>query len=222
VATVFCQGCPWDCVYCHNPHLLQAAPFADAGGSGAGVGHSAPSWREVLRFLEGRVGLLDGVVFSGGEPTAQAALLSAMRDVRGLGLRVALHSGGQLPERFAEALSLADWVGFDAKAPFAEYERVTRVPRSGDRALASLQQLLASGVDYEVRTTVHSGLLGMANLERMAEELRSLGVRRWVLQEFRAEGVRPEALSIGMGTYSLADLPDEFGAKFEEFRVRAQ
>ena len=23
-AVVFCQGCPWQCGYCHNPHLIPA------------------------------------------------------------------------------------------------------------------------------------------------------------------------------------------------------
>ncbi len=23
-AVVFCQGCPWRCAYCHNPHLIAA------------------------------------------------------------------------------------------------------------------------------------------------------------------------------------------------------
>ncbi|NTW28817.1 MAG: anaerobic ribonucleoside-triphosphate reductase activating protein [Coriobacteriia bacterium] len=212
VATVFCQGCPWDCVYCHNPALLSAA---------AAAGSEALAWREVRRFIEGRVGLLDGVVFSGGEPIAQRALLPAMREVRELGMRVALHSGGQLPERFAEALSLADWVGFDVKAPFAEYERITRVPGSGEHARMSLQALLASAVDYEVRTTVHPGLLGLDALRRMAGELSSLGVRRWALQAFRAQGTRPEAITVGLGPDPLTALPDGFGAEFEEFEVRA-
>ena len=26
-AVVFCQGCPWRCAYCHNPHLI--APRGD-------------------------------------------------------------------------------------------------------------------------------------------------------------------------------------------------
>src|SRR3954453_3039688 len=61
-AVVFCQGCPWRCSYCQNPELLDAS--------------AAPqfAWDEVLDFLRGRQGLLDGVVFSGGEPLLQAAL----------------------------------------------------------------------------------------------------------------------------------------------------
>ncbi|HEX6005079.1 MAG TPA: radical SAM protein, partial [Burkholderiales bacterium] len=61
-AVVFGQGCPWRCGYCHNPHLLPKR----------GVARIA--WRDVLAFLERRRGLLDAVVFSGGEPTLQAAL----------------------------------------------------------------------------------------------------------------------------------------------------
>ena len=58
-AVVFCQGCPWRCGYCHNPHLMPAR--GDAGRDFDGI----------LDWLESRRGLLDAVVFSGGEPTAQ-------------------------------------------------------------------------------------------------------------------------------------------------------
>lgn len=181
VATVFLRGCPWDCAYCHNPHLL----CADAPGDG-----QTPSWPEVLEFLRSRVGLLDGVVFTGGEPTAQAALLSAVRDVRDVGLGVGLHTGGPLPGRLAEVLPLIDWVGFDVKAPFDEYERVTRVAGSGQRARESLHALIASGVDFECRTTVHPDLLSLDDLTRMADELEAEGVHRWALQRYRPDGVR--------------------------------
>jgi len=31
-AVVFCQGCPWRCAYCHNPHLLPVLLVGGAGG----------------------------------------------------------------------------------------------------------------------------------------------------------------------------------------------
>jgi len=185
VATVFCQGCPWDCAYCHNPHLL---PFV------AGAGAEELPWHHVTEFLEGRARLLDGVVFSGGEPLAQPALVGAMREVRGLGLRVALHTNGATPSRLVEVLPLVDWVGFDAKAPQSLYDAVTRAAGSGARALESLRLLVASEVAYEVRTTVHPDLLSEGDLLELAGELQEAGVDRWVLQAFRTEGCRDGGL----------------------------
>ncbi len=202
---VYCQGCPWRCCYCHNPHLL---PGRAAGGS---------AWSEVLGFLRRRRGLLDAVVFSGGEPTAQPGLARAMRDARALGYRIGLHSAGIYPRRFAEVLPLVDWVGFDAKAPFdAAYERITGVRASGEAALASARALLASGVDCEFRTTWHAGFLSPAELERLTRTLAELGVRRYALQEFRASGgagFRPE------GGVVAADL-DVLKRRFAQFSLR--
>lgn len=183
-ATVFTRGCPWNCLYCHNPHLLSVKPDA---------GHNAgdhPDWAGVLAFLESRRGLLDGVVFTGGEPTAQAALPDAMAEVRAMGFSVALHSGGPSPAAFEAALAHTAWVGFDVKAPFARYENITRVPGSGERALESLRLLVASGVPFEARTTVHGRLTTADDLDTLAAELEAAGVRDWVLQPFREAGAR--------------------------------
>lgn len=182
VATVFCQGCPWACGYCHNPHLIP--PDADP----------AIAWAEVLSFLDSRRGLLDGVVFSGGEPTLQAALPAAMRAVRGLGFRVGLHTAGPYPARLAEVLPLVDWIGFDVKAAFDDYARITGVAGSGARARASLVQVLARGVACDIRTTVHDALLDEAALARLADDLAALGVREHRLQPFRATGCTTAAL----------------------------
>ncbi len=213
VATVFTRGCPWDCPYCHNPHLLSGAP-ADSGGETA----DAPSWSEILAFLRTRAGLLDGIVFTGGEPTAQPSLADAVREVRELGFSVGLHSGGSLPERFAEVLPLVDWVGFDVKAPFAEYERVTRVAGSGEWALSSLRALVASGVAFEARTTVHPDLLSDADLERLAVELEREGVRDWALQAYRSEGVRPGTLAPAVP--DLSAIAERLRSRFATLSVR--
>lgn len=192
-AVVFAQGCPWRCGYCHNPHLWQTG-----GVSGGGT-----SWAAVLEVLETRRGLLDAVVFSGGEPTAQPGLAAASTAVRDRGFEVGLHTGGAVPERLAAVLPLVEWVGFDVKAPFHLYEHTTRVPGSGDRARESLGLLAESGVPFEVRTTVHSALLTPDALRTLACELDALGVSHWVLQPFRAEGA---PAGLGASRCSPSDL----------------
>lgn len=139
-AVVYCQGCAWRCEYCHNPELRPARGGAEI------------AWRDVMRFLGRRRGLLDAVVFSGGEPTLQAGLAAAMRTVKTMGYLVGLHTAGIVPRRLAEVLPLVDWVAMDAKAEFAAHERVTGVRGSGERARRSVRHIRASGVACEVHT----------------------------------------------------------------------
>lgn len=182
-AVVFVQGCAWRCGYCHNPHLQVRPP------------RSPLDWRDLLAILERRRGLLDAVVFSGGEPTTDAALPEAMRQVRALGFKVGLHTACLYPERLHAILHLVDWVGFDVKAPFADYETVTGVPGSGVPARACVAGIIASGVASECRTTVHPALLPPTALLAMADELSALGVRHWVIQQFRAQGCAEAGLT---------------------------
>jgi len=205
VATVFAQGCPWACAYCHNPHLLPAR------------GSDEIAWEEVLTFLRTRQGLLDGVVFSGGEPTLQDALLGAIADVRELGFQVGLHTGGQFPERLARVLPLVDWLGFDVKAPWDDYDRITGVAGSGASARASLALVVASGVSFEARTTVHPALLSPNDLSMLAEELQVAGVHRYAVQGFRPQGCVGD---LPTASLSSADLPSGLGDGFEHFEVR--
>lgn len=169
-AVVFCQGCPWRCTYCHNPHLLPR---------GAGT----LPWADVLDWLASRRGLLDGVVFSGGEPLLQRGLPAALAEVRALGFATALHTAGAYPERLAAVLPLLDWIGFDVKAPFADYAAVVGCD-GGPAARAALERLLASGVAHEIRCTVPPQL-DTAALSRMDAELAGLGVAHLARQTCR-------------------------------------
>ncbi len=185
VATVFLQGCPWRCTYCHNPELLDPR-----------MPGTVP-WSQVMDLLGRRRGLLDGVVFSGGEPTRQAGLADAMRRVREAGFAVGLHTGGAYPRRLREVLPLVDWVGLDVKAPAARYAAVTGVAASAEAAFASLRLVLESGVAVQVRTTVDPSVLGEGDVAALAETLRAMGVRDHVLQEMRTTGARPDRLAAG-------------------------
>lgn len=199
-AVLFCQGCPWHCSYCHNPHLLRT---------------DVPSkleWAEVMRFLQERVGFLDGVVFSGGEPLLQPRLPEAMQAVKALGFKVALHTAGIMPARLAKVLPYVDWVGLDIKAPFHAYKKVTGLAGSGFKAEESLDLLLAAKhVDYEIRTTVDPTLLGEEDIEQLAVLLARRGVKRYVLQACQ----KPES-TVNMPRH----LRESLTALFPSFEVR--
>ncbi len=179
VATVFLQGCPLNCGYCHNPELL------DPHVSGT------VAWHEVLDLLDRRHGLLDGVVFSGGEPTRQPGLVDAMRQVRAHGFGVGLHTSGAYPKRFAEVLPLCDWIGLDVKAPVGLYGAVTGVQAAASKAFACLRLVLDAGTSVQVRTTVDPTTLTPGDVAELTATLMRLGVREHVLHEVRVEGTRP-------------------------------
>lgn len=181
-AVLFCQGCPWRCGYCHNPHLQ---PFR---------GGSIP-WEEALAFLKERKGKLEAVVFSGGEPTLQKGLAEAMRQVRRLGYKIGLHTAGIHPRPLLEILPEIDWVGMDIKAPFEKYSRITRIEKSGEKAEESARLIIASKKEAEFRTTVHPDLLSPEDIEQIADALQKMGAKRFSLQRFRTEGCSDAALN---------------------------
>ncbi len=207
-AVVFCQGCPWRCGYCHNPHLLPHD------------GRDEIPWDDVATFLGRRQGLLDAVVFSGGEPTLHAGLPDAMRAVKTMGYKVGLHTAGIYPRRLEAVLPLVDWVGMDVKAPFHRYGGITGASGSGARARQSIQIIVASGVACEFRTTVHRELLSRDDLAGLAPALAALGVRRYVLQEFRASGCPSPHLVGTTGSHFDSSLGHELERNFDTLVVR--
>lgn len=208
-AVFFTRGCTWRCRYCHNSHLHsfrgEAIPFEKA-----------------LRFLDKRGGLLDGVVFSGGEPTAQRGLAEAMQEVRDRGFQVGLHTTGMFPGQLESVLGLCDWVGMDVKAPFRSYDAVTGRPASVFGPRESVGLLVKSGVEHEFRTTVHPILHSEEAILEMASDLKKRGARRYVLQKFRAAGC-------GDGELNRYPIPADYPSKalrkkleslFASFEVR--
>lgn len=208
-AVLFVQGCAWRCGYCHNTHLQERTP------------ESPIAWQDVLDFLYRRSELIDAVVFSGGEPATDPALIEAIWAVRKMGFAIGMHSAGIYPRRLAEVLPWIDWIGLDVKAPFDRYEKVTGIADSGKQARASLDAILESGVDYEVRTTVHPTLHDDNDIIELASSLEAIGVTHYALQVFRKQGCTDH----GLNAASTAGYPSEATIKrismmFPKFTLR--
>jgi pyruvate formate lyase activating enzyme len=177
-AVLFLQGCPWRCPYCHNPELRPMR------GAAPGL-----PWTYVREFLGARRGLLDAIVFSGGEPTIHPGLAEAMREVRRFGYAVGLHTNGAYPAVVRDLLDerLLDWVGLDLKAPRWLYAPATGVETTAMNTFETLRLLLRSGAPLDARTTVYRPLLDDEEVLRLAGELRPTGLTRLRLQPWRPE-----------------------------------
>lgn len=205
---VFCQGCAWRCHYCHNPELIPASKA------------SAVAWDNVLAFLQRRQGLLDAVVFSGGEATLQPHLSEAMQQVAAMGFKVGLHTAGIKPQALAAVLPHCDWVGFDVKAAPENAFAVTAVKGSGAANWQSLALLLASGRPYECRTTVHWQLTSPNELEALAERLAQQGVQNYAVQLVRHDANLLHPLPKVPPPAHLQQLWQRLEQRFAQFTLR--
>ncbi|HUT62679.1 MAG TPA: anaerobic ribonucleoside-triphosphate reductase activating protein, partial [Anaerolineae bacterium] len=115
-AVFFTKGCPWQCRYCHNPSLR----LLDTDNLLSGD--------YVKEFLRKRIGYLEGVVISGGEPTIHASLPRLLTWIRGLDYATALHTNGCFPEMLYLLIKkrLVNYVALDIKAPPKAYDRITQ------------------------------------------------------------------------------------------------
>lgn len=173
--TVFLTGCNFRCPYCHNRELVLGVVAFDS------------SWPEILAGLGARAHLLDGVCFSGGEPTLHKELPDWCAQVKELGLSVKVDTNGSNPELLEHLISkgLVDYVAMDVKAPKEKYPKVVRMPLDLSKIQRSIDLLRANDVSYEFRTTVPRSLLGEAELLAMGRWLD--GAACWVLQRYRPE-----------------------------------
>ncbi|MCC7527390.1 MAG: anaerobic ribonucleoside-triphosphate reductase activating protein [Candidatus Melainabacteria bacterium] len=206
-AVVFCQGCPWRCRYCHNSHLQ----------SGAGPGNR---FSDFMEFFRRRVGVLDAVVFSGGEPTWQEGIGSAIRSLKAMGFKVGMHTSGYRPSVLSGFIDALDWVGLDIKAPPEDYHLVTNIAGSGIEPFEALKALLKSNIDLEVRTTVHPRLIDRGQLLKLARLLAEMGVQNYAVQEFRAVGCNDFELNGSRDLLVDAPTDAKLSALFPRFTLR--
>lgn len=176
-AIIFTQGCNFRCPYCHNPELIE--------GKGETV-------NGVLEFLKTRIGKLDGVVITGGEPTIHKDLPEFIKEIKGLGFAVKLDTNGTNPEMLNTLIQekLIDYVAMDIKAPIGQYsDKYSEVTCSSvniDNILKSIEILKNSQIyqnfDYEFRTTVVKSQLTTDDFEEIGELIK--GAKKYYLQKF--------------------------------------
>ena len=175
---LYTNTCNFRCPYCHNGlTLLQDSP-------------DPIPFEEILAFLKKRVGILDGVVISGGEPTLMPDLEDKIRAIKELGYEVKLDTNGTNPGILKHLIDegLIDYVAMDIKASFSKYADIANIAVNISNIQKSIEILKSDVVDYEFRTTLideYHNELDIIAISRMLE-----GAKRLYLQKFQvSDGV---------------------------------
>lgn len=179
--TVFTYGCNFKCGFCHNPGLVNRK--GDIFDN-----------EEFFRFLKGRKRLLDGVCITGGEPMIHEGLEEFCGKIKELGLEIKLDTNGTNPEALRSLIKkkLIDMVAMDVKTSWDKYKVVGVGKKEVDKVKDSMSEILSSGVEYELRTTVVPTMHSVGILKRTAKQIeevaRSVGVDLdkviWIWQRF--------------------------------------
>jgi len=172
-SVIFCQGCNFRCPYCHNPELVNPALY----------GECIPE-EQIFSFLHSRIGKLDAVTVTGGEPTLQEGLSFFLKRLKELGYLIKLDTNGSMPgvlERLI-AEKRVNCIAMDIKGPLEKYGEITGVPAFPDDIAESIRLIMHSGLNYEFRTTVVDTLLTEDDLLAVGRLIPD--ARRYALQSF--------------------------------------
>lgn len=164
------------CDYCYNSDIV----FAKNGNY---------SLNDMLDFLKTRIGLLDGVVLSGGEATTHN-LVEFCKEIKKLGFLIKLDTNGTDPKRIKELLdlNLLDFIALDYKAPKEKFTQITHSNRY-DEFSDTLNILMACKIEFEVRTTLHYDLLNEDDINSIINDLiQRRYSKTFYIQEFLDTG----------------------------------
>ena len=171
---LFSQACNMRCPFCHNGAAVLGANKDDE-----------INFEEILAFLKTRTGLVDAVVFTGGEPTLEQDLKVKIKAVRDLGFLIKLDTNGTNPEMVKSFLDegLVDYVAMDIKncpSLYGETCGVTNINLENIKKSVSI--IMNKAPDYEFRTTLVKEFHEKMDYESFLDLIK--GAKRLYLQKF--------------------------------------
>ena len=206
--TVFLIGCNFRCPFCYNGELVLPEKIKK---------QPVISEKVFFEFLTNRIGLLDGVCITGGEPTINADLPQFIKKIKKMGFLVKLDTNGTNPQMVKKLVKgkLIDYIAMDVKSAFSnrggdeggvsKYEEAAGVKVDLKKIRESIDVIKNSGTDYEFRTTIVPGIHLKGDIVELAREIAT--VKRYYLQEFKS-GKNINGQLMAVNPYSRKELVD--------------
>ena len=196
-AVIFTQGCNFRCPYCHNPELVLPESFEEVVDE-----------QQIFWFLEKRIGRLEAVVITGGEPTIQNGLIGFLQKIKKLGYLIKLDTNGSNPDILSQVLTLGlvDYVAMDVKASIEKYDKLCGCVVNTGAIKESIELIKQSNADHEFRTTLVKELHHNADEEisRILDLIN--GGQKYRLQGFQATHKMIDRTLLEKGQYAQEEI----------------
>ncbi len=169
-------GCNYRCPFCPYEELIY---------------HYIPmektSMDELMRILHPRLGFLDGVSISGGEPLLHRGLIDLLKELKFNGSRVRLKTNASKLSVIRVLLDkhLVDFFSVFIPAPLSKYKATVNYSVDLDDVVSSIHMIRKSGLDHEFRVKPVPGLIGRDEVLEIANYL--VGAPRFVIERFEPE-----------------------------------
>lgn len=209
-ATVFTGGCNFRCPFCHNKNLVlhpDSEPLIEE--------------EEVLAYLKKRMGVLEGVCITGGEPTLQSDLREFIIRIKEMGYLIKLDTNGYRPQVIRKLLEerLLDYVAMDVKASLPNYKKASGCPEPDlSRIEESIAVLKSSGIDYEFRTTVVKGIHTIEEFDSIGRLLEN--AKAYYIQAFRENENVLESGYEAFSTESMKEMAERARKYIDKVKLR--
>jgi len=173
--TVFTVGCSFRCPFCHNPELV-IGPSSEVNNI---------TEKEFFDFLKKRVGKLEGVCITGGEPLIQNDIIDFIKKIKKRGFLVKLDTNGTRPDTLKKIIDqgIVDYIAMDIKSSPKKYKSAAGLKADVKRVKLSVDMIMNSGINYEFRTTVVPGLHNYKDFDEISKWIK--GAKYYYLQEYR-------------------------------------
>src|SRR3989338_1289419 len=171
--TVFISTCNFRCGFCYNVDLVDDSNKL-----------KEYTEEDILKFLEKRKNVLDGVCITGGEPALYDNLRGFISKIKSRGFKVKLDTNGARPDILKSLIDdgLLDYIAMDIKSSKEKYSKAAGIKVDIDKIQESINLIRDSGVDYEFRTTVVPDFFSEEDAKSIGEWLK--GSKKYALQQF--------------------------------------
>ena len=191
--TIFTSGCNYRCPFCHNASLvLRPQEQVEI------------SETELFDFLQKRIGILQGVCITGGEPTLYQGLPSLLDKIKHLGYLIKLDTNGSAPSILKELIhkKVVDYVAMDIKNSKEKYGITCGIQTYDISPVEESVSFLKEGhIPYEFRTTIVKEFHTKEDFIAIGHWLEGAG--RYFLQNFKDSG---DLISQGLNEIPKQDL----------------
>ena len=191
-AIIFTQGCNFHCQFCYNPMLVWPSFRASKLKQKDHYSHIEED--DLFAFLKKRIGKLDAVVITGGEPTIHKDLPDFIKKIKKLGYKVKLDTNGTNPDMIKKLIEkdLIDYIAMDIKAPASKYKKITGKATGFEKIKKSVNIIIKSSLSpsnwagkYEFRTTIVPGLINKDDIIAIGRIIK--GADQWYLQQIKQD-----------------------------------